>query len=422
MSSETKQALEEVKAHISDLSPRSDTSNSWEVVDHKKDSTDVKGDTKEPETVHYDITEGGKYKEENITEDGLLRKALLKHGDGEMPPPMNRVYATLKGYLTDGTVFIDTGDEETDFVLGKGETATGLQMAVCTLHCGDVARVYCGKSYGYSDFRRPKNVPKDAPLIFEVGVLRHEKDPNLVDMSVEQKIEYLKTRREIGKQLFTQNKFESASKQYQKALDVIGKGLEDPASAQQEKDVKELWTLVLNNSAACKLKLKKYQEAIQFATKALELESRNVKALYRRAQAYRKNEDFDEAVADYRKLLTLDAVMEDQELKPKIEAELKTSEQLQAQQFKKEAKKFGNMFRQELYADKPLPPPPPTVIQQAGWVCKQMTSLVTLPFASMFSFMRSLCKRSSGTSAEQLSVKEEEQELPSSSSQKPKTE
>lgn len=60
------------------------------------------------------------------------------------------------------------------------------------------------------------------------------------------------------------------------------------------------------NNAACKLKLKEYKEAAKLCSKVLEIDSKNVKALYRRAQAYIQLVDLDLAELDIKKALEID--------------------------------------------------------------------------------------------------------------------
>lgn len=60
------------------------------------------------------------------------------------------------------------------------------------------------------------------------------------------------------------------------------------------------------NNAACKLKLKDYKEAVNLCTTVLELDSRNIKALYRRAQGYIQLVELDLAEMDIQKALEID--------------------------------------------------------------------------------------------------------------------
>ncbi|XP_009565880.2 mitochondrial import receptor subunit TOM34 [Cuculus canorus] len=57
------------------------------------------------------------------------------------------------------------------------------------------------------------------------------------------------------------------------------------------------------NRAFCYLTLKQYKEAVQDCTEALRLDPKNVKALYRRAQALKELKDYKSSIADIKSLL-----------------------------------------------------------------------------------------------------------------------
>lgn len=77
-------------------------------------------------------------------------------------------------------------------------------------------------------------------------------------------------------------------------------------SDEEKKQAKSLKVTCNLNNAACKLKLKDYKQAEKLCTKVLELDSNNVKALYRRAQAYIQLVDLDLAEIDIKKALEID--------------------------------------------------------------------------------------------------------------------
>ena len=92
------------------------------------------------------------------------------------------------------------------------------------------------------------------------------------------------------------------------------------------------------NNAACKLKLKDYNQAEKLCTKVLELESQNVKALYRRAQAYIQTANLELAEIDIKKALEIDPNNRD------VKLEYRALKEKQKEYNKKEAKFYGNMF------------------------------------------------------------------------------
>ncbi|NXP07506.1 TOM34 protein, partial [Thinocorus orbignyianus] len=57
------------------------------------------------------------------------------------------------------------------------------------------------------------------------------------------------------------------------------------------------------NRALCYLTLKQYKEAVQDCTEALRLDPKNIKALYRRAQALKELKDYKSSIADIKSLL-----------------------------------------------------------------------------------------------------------------------
>lgn len=53
------------------------------------------------------------------------------------------------------------------------------------------------------------------------------------------------------------------------------------------------------NSAACKIKLKEYDQALEACNEVLDLAPSNAKGLYRRGQAYHGKGDYDRAIVSH---------------------------------------------------------------------------------------------------------------------------
>ncbi len=62
---------------------------------------------------------------------------------------------------------------------------------------------------------------------------------------------------------------------------------------------------LMNNLAACQLRSGKYQMAVDNCCKCLEIDGKNVKALFRRGQAYESLGEVDNAAQDYQDAATL---------------------------------------------------------------------------------------------------------------------
>uniref|UniRef100_A0A8C1WUW8 Peptidyl-prolyl cis-trans isomerase D n=1 Tax=Cyprinus carpio TaxID=7962 RepID=A0A8C1WUW8_CYPCA len=105
----------------------------------------------------------------------------------------------------------------------------------------------------------------------------------------------------IGNNFFKAQNWQSAIKKYSKALrylETCGNILDDD-SAQKKLEPTALSCIL--NTAACKLKLKLWQEAIESCDEALELNQANTKALFRRAQAWQGLKEFNKAMIDLKK-------------------------------------------------------------------------------------------------------------------------
>eukprot|EP00753_Platysulcus_tardus_P006854 PLAT14640.1.p1 GENE.PLAT14640.1~~PLAT14640.1.p1 ORF type:complete len:834 (+),score=351.78 PLAT14640.1:26-2527(+) len=83
------------------------------------------------------------------------------------------------------------------------------------------------------------------------------------------------------------------------------------AAYKQAMDVQPFMVSLLTNIAQCHLKLKQYDDAIEFSNRALRVQADSTKALWRRARAHRLSGDLPSAISDLDQLLTLDARNED---------------------------------------------------------------------------------------------------------------
>jgi tetratricopeptide (TPR) repeat protein len=104
--------------------------------------------------------------------------------------------------------------------------------------------------------------------------------------------------RSSANDLFREGKFREAISQYSEAQRVL-----EFNSASQVINNKRIEEKIhcLNNKAACYLKLEENQTAVEICTEVLSLDSKNYKALYRRAQAYMNLSQFQAAYKDIKR-------------------------------------------------------------------------------------------------------------------------
>ncbi|XP_062077737.1 peptidyl-prolyl cis-trans isomerase FKBP62 [Humulus lupulus] len=278
-----------------------------------------------------------------ITDDKKVIKKILHEGEGyERPNEGAVVKLKLIGKLQDGTVFIKKGhdgEELLEFKTDEEQVIDGLDKAVLTMKKGEVALLTVGPEYAFGSSESQQElavVPPNSTLYYEIELESFVKDKESWDMNTEEKIGAAGKKKEEGNALFKAGKYVRASKRYEKAVKYIE--YDTSFSDEEKKQAKTLKVACNLNNAACKLKLKDYKEAEKLCTKVLEAESKNVKALYRRAQAYIQLADLDLAELDIKKALEIDPSNRD------VKLEYKTLKEKMKEFNKKEAKFYGNMF------------------------------------------------------------------------------
>lgn len=164
-------------------------------------------------------------------------------------------------------------------------------------------------------------------------------------MSVSEKLEQAKLQKEKGTKYFTCNKLNLATKVYLK----IFKYLDTESSDFIDKDKEERDRIVLAthlNLALCYLKTDQNLLARDECTKALELDPKNEKALFRRGQAHLGLASPEIAIKDFQEVLNV---------QPKNTAALKQiaiCNKLIKKQLSKEKKLYANMFDKFAQEDK----------------------------------------------------------------------
>ncbi|KAK9288931.1 hypothetical protein L1049_017402 [Liquidambar formosana] len=278
----------------------------------------------------------------DVTKDKKVLKKILKEGEGyERPNDGAVVQVKLTGKLRDGTVFLRKGHDEQpfEFRVDEEQVIEGLDRAVKTMKKGEVALVTIEPEYAFGASDSPQDlaiVPAYSTVYYEVEMFSFVKEKESWEMNTQEKIEASGKKKEEGNALFKSGKYERASRRYEKAVKFIEY---DSSFAEEEKQQAKVLKVICNlNNAACKLKLKDYKEAVKLCTKVLESDSRNVKALYRRAQAYIQLVDLDLAELDIKKALEIDPDNRD------VKLEYKVLKEKVKEYNRRDAKFYGNIF------------------------------------------------------------------------------
>ncbi|XP_027334320.1 peptidyl-prolyl cis-trans isomerase FKBP62-like [Abrus precatorius] len=280
-----------------------------------------------------------------VTDDKKVIKKILKEGEGyERPNEGAVVKLKLIGKLHNGTVFLKKGHDEEEklfeFKTDEEQVIDGLDRAVLTMKKDEVALLTIAPEYAFGSSESQQElavIPPNSTVYFEVELVSFEKEKESWDLNnTQEKLEVASKKKEEGNVLFKAGKYARASKRYEKAVKYIE--YDSSFNEEEKKQARTLKVACNLNNAACKLKLKDYKDAEKLCTKVLELESTNVKALYRRAQAYMELADLDLAEFDIKKALEIDPDNRD------VKLEYKTLKEKVKEYNRKEAKFYGNMF------------------------------------------------------------------------------
>ncbi|KAJ6723656.1 PEPTIDYLPROLYL ISOMERASE [Salix koriyanagi] len=279
----------------------------------------------------------------DVMKDKKIMKKTLKEGEGyERPDDGTVVQVKLIGKLEDGTIFVKKGHEEEppfEFKIDEEQVIDGLDRAVKTMKKGEVALVTIQPEYAFGRSESQQDlatVPVNATVYYEVEMISFTKEKESWDMNTQEKIEAAGKKKEEGNAWFKAGKYERASRRYEKAAKFIEY---DSSFTDEEKQQSKVLKISCKlNNAACKLKLKDYKEAEKLCSKVLELDGRNVKALYRRAQAYIQLVDLDLAEIDIKRALEIDPDNRD------VKLEYKILKDKMREYNKKEAQFYSNIF------------------------------------------------------------------------------
>lgn len=279
----------------------------------------------------------------DVMKDKKVMKKILKEGESyERPDDGTVVQVKLIGKLEDGTIFVKKGHEEEppfEFKIDEEQVIDGLDRAVKTMKKGEVALVTIQPEYAFGRSESQQDlatVPVNATVHYEVEMISFTKEKESWDMNTQEKIEAAGKKKEEGNAWFKAGKYERASRRYEKAAKFIEY---DSSFTDEEKQQSKVLKISCKlNNAACKLKLKDYKEAEKLCSKVLELDGQNVKALYRRAQAYIQLVDLELAEIDIKRALEIDPDNRDVKLEYKI---LKDKVR---EYNKKEAQFYSNIF------------------------------------------------------------------------------
>jgi len=153
--------------------------------------------------------------------------------------------------------------------------------------------------------------------------------------TIEQKLKAAGDIKAVGTEYFKKQQYQLAKIKYEKAVLYLE---DDMPSDEEKKQIQNAKNLLVSNLSICNLKLNNFREVVKDTTTVLSFEPNNIKALFRRAQAYHKLKDYELAIADLKAALTIESNNSE------IKAELAKVQHSLNEYTKKAQAVYKNMF------------------------------------------------------------------------------
>jgi len=181
------------------------------------------------------------------------------------------------------------------------------------------------------------NIPPNSTLIYEIELVDFEKAKELWESKgFDAVIQNAQERKEQGNGFFQNNQVDIAIRKYEKAMKYLDGN--HKFSEEEKEQINNLKLPIQINLSLCYFKINDVKKSLDYANKALEIDPRNVKGLYRRGLAYAENSQWEYSLADYEKVLELDP---GNAAAARAKAKLLKS---MSKQDQKDKKRYANLF------------------------------------------------------------------------------
>ncbi|GBG66625.1 hypothetical protein CBR_g66761 [Chara braunii] len=316
-----------------------------------------------------------------VVSEGVI-KEVIKQGVGDTPPRNATCTVNFRAWILETKQkVLDTREDRESYELSFGHERRGekgLSEGISSMRAGEkcLLRVKSDKAYGREGNFSFPHVPPDADLLYEVelvgfDILEEGKHRSL--MTVEERCEAAEKRRQLGNELFQEGKFEEAAKKYEMALSYMGEEFMFQLEGKYRDLANKARLPCHLNLAACYIKLKRHEEAIQHCNTVLMEDATNEKALYRRGLARLELDQTDAAREDF---VTLSKLAPND---PNVAKKLRAVKEQEAQVRRKQRQLYKGMF----------PPPKPRV---KPWYTRLWLRLVAI-LLSILAILLSPLKR-----------------------------
>ncbi|KAH7831257.1 putative peptidyl-prolyl isomerase [Monocercomonoides exilis] len=261
-------------------------------------------------------------------------KTLIKPGKGEQPGKGYVVKMHYFGYLPNGTQF-DTSrrnEEPIEFKIGRGQVMKGWEIAVSSMHEGEISDFVISPEYGYGSRGCPPLIPPDTTLKYNIELISCFEDPE----TTEEKFLFIEKKKNKGNSFFKDSEWKKAMDEYETAIHILK--LTYCSGNEEKRKYGEYMVSLLLNCALMLLKMNNYKECISKCTEVLTFDKNNTKAFFRRGAAYNCLGEYEKAKKD---------LLRASELNPSdnsIQIELDKIKKIEIEKYRKEKLIYSHLF------------------------------------------------------------------------------
>ncbi|GJQ14574.1 hypothetical protein GpartN1_g6365.t1 [Galdieria partita] len=281
-------------------------------------------------------------KVEDISKDGGVVKKIIKEGDG-WERPSDETKAIVNMIMKDwNSQKIIEEKENYELIVGDGVVIEGVDLALETMKKGERAVLTIAPNYAFKEAGVvvPEGFSRDSTVQVELELISFERAKDSWNLSKEEKIENALRTKDKGNELFKSGRYKLAKKKYEKVVNNLEFDVRNKSdlSAEQKQQGKSILLQTYLNLAACEEKFGNPNGVLKQCNKALEMDSVNVKALFRRASSYLRMSEVLLAEKDLKRALELDPS------NVALKKKMRELRQVKAEQDAKDRRLFGNMF------------------------------------------------------------------------------
>ncbi|XP_050077726.1 FK506-binding protein 59 [Anopheles maculipalpis] len=230
--------------------------------------------------------------------DGGIERFILRPGTSRKHPKSGDLVKIHLVGRYEGRVF---EERDVEFCMDEGKefgVVTGVEVALERFSKTEMSRLVLKPAYAFgAEGNGELGIPPNATVEYTVTLNDFEVLANRSMMTQEEKTAQAKLLREKATKYLKEDKYELALKLYNSALSYL---------TDQSSEAEAMKLAIYLNKILCHQKTNAHDEAKLACAEALKVDSKNVKALYRRGMSNLALEDLDKALQDFNAVLEIE--------------------------------------------------------------------------------------------------------------------